>query len=368
LKSQHLKSGFSKYWLTTLFAVSVSGTALAQTAPAPSNCTPVTVTSVTASSNDGNVPQNTLDAQLGSRWSALGKGQYLRADLGSSKSIDGAAIAWYQGNVRSSAYVLETSTDGVNFAWAASASSSGTTLNLETKKFTARPARYVRVKVNGNTVNDWASVTELRVCGASSTTAPAPTTGWTSLPSGTKYVTYPAWQLAKGAFQNIDTTNGKRYRMKYELMPIGNFDFRAGGKLPGMAGGTGPTGGSSATSGWSGRLMWNTGGRLSFYFYNVKGGTGGIDTGGYGTHWMWATDAKLKPGVWNTIEVVYDVNTGETIGYLNGVEKARQKLYYPYKSIDFMMFSTFFGGQGDQYKPVKTEYMSFRNMQVKKEY
>jgi hypothetical protein len=30
-------------------------------------------------------------------------------------------------------------------------------------------------------------------------------------------------------------------------------------------------------------------------------------------------------------------------------------------------FSTFFGGQGDQYKPVKDEYMSFRNMAVLKE-
>ncbi|MBL8950966.1 MAG: hypothetical protein JNK82_09335, partial [Myxococcaceae bacterium] len=138
-------------------------------------------------------------------------------------------------------------------------------------------------------------------------------------------------------------------------------------KLPGLAGGTAPTGGSTATNGFSGRLMWETGGRVAFYFYGVTGGTGAIGTGGYGTHWYWAADAVLKRGQWNTIEVLYDVDTGETVGYLNGVEKARQTLHYAWKNIDVVQFSTFFGGQGSYYMPKKTETMSFRNMTVKKE-
>src|SRR6185436_12504175 len=135
----------------------------------------------------------------------------------------------------------------------------------------------------------------------------------------------------------------RRYRMRYEVMPEGAFDFVHGGKLPGLGGGSVPAGGSSATDGWSGRLMWNAGGRLSFYFYRVTGGIGGIDTGGYGTHWMWATNATLIPGQWNTIELLVDMDTGETVGWLNGVEKARQTLTYLWTTTDKLVFSTFFG-------------------------
>ena len=113
--------------------------------------------------------------------------------------------------------------------------------------------------------------------------------------------------------------------------------------------------------------MWEAGGRMAFYFYRVTGGTGAIGTGGYGTHWLWAADAVLKRGQWNTIEVVYDVDTGETVGYLNGVEKVRQNLTYLWKSIDFVQFSTFFGGSTSDYMPHSTQTMSFRNLMVKKE-
>jgi hypothetical protein len=111
--------------------------------------------------------------------------------------------------------------------------------------------------------------------------------------------------------------------------------------------------------------MWNHGGRLSFYFYRVTGGVGGIDTGGYGTHWMWAPDATLIPGQWNTIELVVNMDTGETVGYLNGVEKGRQTLNYLWNTTDKIVFSAFFGGQGASYEPSKNEAMSFRNMVIK---
>lgn len=201
------------------------------------------------------------------------------------------------------------------------------------------------------------------------TTPPVdPNAGWTSIQQGTRRATYPQGQVGPGSTGFAFTLNipaSRVYRMKYEVMPEGNFDFRAGGKLPGLGGGSTPAGGSQATDGYSARLMWNEGGRLSFYFYRVTGGVGGIDTNGYGTHWMWAADAKLKPGQWNSIEIAIDMNTGETIGYLNGVEKARQSLSYLWNTTDKIVFSAFFGGQGAAYAPSKNEAMSFRDMNVK---
>ena len=195
-----------------------------------------------------------------------------------------------------------------------------------------------------------------------------PNAGWTSIPQGTRRATFPQGQTGPGTTGLAFTLNvpaSRVYRMKYEVMPEGNFDFREGGKLAGLGGGSTPAGGSQATDGYSARLMWNQGGRLSFYFYRVTGGVGAIETGGYGTHWMWAADAKLKPGQWNTIEIAIDMNTGETIGYLNGVEKARQSLSYLWNTTDKIVFSAFFGGQGASYEPSKNEAMSFRNMYVK---
>ncbi len=194
------------------------------------------------------------------------------------------------------------------------------------------------------------------------------TSGWLSVPAGTRRIFCPAGKTgpSSGSAAFITSIGGsKRYRIRYEVMPEGNFDFRKGGKLPGLGGGSAPSGGSSSTNGYSGRLMWNAGGRISFYFYRVTGGTGAIDTGGYGTHWMWASDAKLIKGRWNTIELLVDMNTGETIGYLNGVQKAKQTLHYLWSTTDKMVFSAFFGGTGSQYTAAKNEYLSFRNMKIK---
>src|SRR5206468_4651906 len=73
------------------------------------------ITGVTASGNDGNVPSNILDNNLNTRWSSLGIGEWIRADLGSIKNICSVDIAWYKGNNRRYNFVIDTSTDGTTF-------------------------------------------------------------------------------------------------------------------------------------------------------------------------------------------------------------------------------------------------------------
>ena len=145
-----------------------------------SNCTALAVTAVSANGNDGNVPANVLDDNLSTRWSQLGKGAWLQLDLGSAKGVGGVAVAWHAGNQRKNTFVLTTSTDGVTYTQVSSGVSTGTTTAAETYRFTGVSARYVRVVVNGNTLNDWASIAEARVCTGTATApapAPAPTPG-----------------------------------------------------------------------------------------------------------------------------------------------------------------------------------------------
>jgi hypothetical protein len=137
------------------------------------NCVPLSGLPVLASGHDGNVPQNTLDDRLDTRWSNFGKGSWIDYDLGSLRSISGVAIAWHAGNQRSSNFTLSTSPDGYAYTPFYTGRSSGTTTAAETYAFAARSARRLRITVNGNTLNDWASIAEARVCTAP-TAVPAP--------------------------------------------------------------------------------------------------------------------------------------------------------------------------------------------------
>lgn len=133
------------------------------------------IAAVTASAHDGNVPANVLDGSLATRWSCLGIGCWIQADLGATKPVGGVGIAWYAGAARVNAFVVSVSTDGTSWTQVFSGKSSGTTTALEAYAFPATSARYVRVTVNGNTVNTWASITELRAFSAEVAPTPTPT-------------------------------------------------------------------------------------------------------------------------------------------------------------------------------------------------
>lgn len=140
-----------------------------------SNCTQLAATSVLASGNDGNLPTNTMDDRLDTRWSSLGKGQWIDYDLGASKSVSGATIAWHSGNTRTNTFAISVSPDGITYTPVYSGTSTGTTTAAETYTFPAVTTRRVRITFNGNSLNDWASIAEARACAGSTTTTPPPT-------------------------------------------------------------------------------------------------------------------------------------------------------------------------------------------------
>ena len=75
---------------------------------------------VAASTNDGNLPANAIDANLNTRWSGEGVGANITADLGAAKTVCGVNVARYQGNTRRNSYVISLSTDGSHFTGATS--------------------------------------------------------------------------------------------------------------------------------------------------------------------------------------------------------------------------------------------------------
>src|SRR6266699_3387533 len=120
---------------------------------------PLPVASVTASGNDGNLPINTLDNNLATRWAASGDGQWIRYDLGAVGGIGGVDIAWYLGDMRSAHFDIQVSLDTVTWTTVFSGQSSGQTLQFETYVFPTVSARYVRIvghgQWNGTTLASW---------------------------------------------------------------------------------------------------------------------------------------------------------------------------------------------------------------------
>ncbi|MGW0828254.1 polysaccharide lyase family 7 protein [Streptomyces sp. NPDC002845] len=141
-----------------------------RTYPVASNDgSPVNVTEVSASSDDGNVAANTLDNDLSTRWSAEGDGVWIRYDLGSAQTIGSVSLAWHKGDTRKDTFDVELSDDGSSWTTAlARKTSSGTTLQPQNYDFADASARYLRIVGHGNTSNDWTSITETTIYGADS--------------------------------------------------------------------------------------------------------------------------------------------------------------------------------------------------------
>jgi hypothetical protein len=139
-----------------------------------STITKLAVSGVTASGNDGNLPTNVLDGNPATRWSSLGVGQFITLDLGSVQAVSEVDIAWYKGNTRTSKFTIDVSADNSVWTNELSATSTGNTLTAEKYILkTGASGRYVRITVNGNSSNTWASITEVSVFGGSN---PIPTT------------------------------------------------------------------------------------------------------------------------------------------------------------------------------------------------
>lgn len=121
------------------------------------------VVSAIASANDGNVPANAIDNNLGTRWTAGGDGQWIRFDLGSTKTVTKVTMAFYKGSERTAQFNIQASKDGTTWTTAYSGISSGTTNQQETYDFSDMSARYVRILGYGNTQNNFNSITEVDI-------------------------------------------------------------------------------------------------------------------------------------------------------------------------------------------------------------
>jgi len=147
--------------------------------------------SVTSSTNDGNVPGNTVDNSLATRWSGNGDGAWLKLDLGSNRLVGHVTLGVHQGNTRKNKFDLQVSTNNSTWTTVWTGQSSGTTTAQQTYDFTDVTARWVRYLghgyvTNGGTSGTWNSLLEADVYAAvTPTPTPTPTPTRTPTPGAT---------------------------------------------------------------------------------------------------------------------------------------------------------------------------------------
>ncbi len=130
------------------------------------SCVVLPVSKVTAVGNEvESDPENVIDGKLNSRWSNEGRGSWINIDLGKLANVCSVDIAWYKGNMRQNTFAISHSMDTKSYSQIFSGKSSGTTTSFERYDFADVITKHIRITVNGNTENNWASITEIKVYG-----------------------------------------------------------------------------------------------------------------------------------------------------------------------------------------------------------
>lgn len=112
-----------------------------------------------------NVPANTTDGNLSTRWSAEGDGQWIMYDIGALATVNEVAMVWLNGDQRKASFDIAVSVDGKTWNEVFSGDSSGTTNDFEAYTFPSVSARYVRITGYGNSANRWNSINETEIYG-----------------------------------------------------------------------------------------------------------------------------------------------------------------------------------------------------------
>lgn len=161
-----------KSFIATVAAV-LTFVAWVQAAPLP-------VASVVATAEQSpHVAANTLDGNLGTRWSAHGLGQTITYTLEACGIVDAVKVAFYRGDQDQNFFDVEISEDGTTWTEVFSGASSGTALALESYDIADANACFVRITGMGNTNSNaktalWTSITEVSIEAPPVETIPVP--------------------------------------------------------------------------------------------------------------------------------------------------------------------------------------------------
>jgi hypothetical protein len=162
--------------------------------------------------------------------------------------------------------------------------------------------------------------------------------------------------------------------LSYRVMFNDPFEFRLGGKLPGLCGEACNAGGDipDGTDGFEAIMMWLEDGRLIQYVYHPDQ----PGQWGHGMDWDIGGQRYAEPGTWHQIEHYVKINTpGQYDGIIKGWfdgELALEKTGMRFRTVDdwavnSFFFQTHFGGSGSEWEPRTDQYTYFDDFVISTE-
>lgn len=168
--------------------------------------------------------------------------------------------------------------------------------------------------------------------------------------------------------EDADLASADRACLRYQVRFAEGFDFVRGGKLPGLYGGDGPSGGDRADgeNGFSMRFMWREDGQGELYEYVVNQDE---DYGASVGRGLW----RFPTGRWVSIEQEVVLNHPERDDgivrvWIDG-EPVLEQRNIVYRTSDEVgvsgvMFSSFFGGHGEGWRTPRDQYVDFSDFRL----
>ena len=132
----------------------------------PEGAQRLTLRNVTASDEPQaeNPAVHSIDNDYETRWAASGE-QWIMYELDGTRTVDSFMTAWISGDERLEYFDMQVSMDGQEWTTLFSGESSGETAGPECYMVEPTSARYVRIKVHGNSTSSWNSLAEFAVYG-----------------------------------------------------------------------------------------------------------------------------------------------------------------------------------------------------------
>ncbi len=119
------------------------------------------IKSISASSHDGNEPNNILDNDLNTRWSAEGEGEYVEVLFTEAHSVKTLFLAFFKGDIVSHSFGVEAIREDGSRSEMKRFTSSGQTIYLQQFDFETERAIGLRITGFENNQNKWNSYTEV---------------------------------------------------------------------------------------------------------------------------------------------------------------------------------------------------------------
>jgi len=124
----------------------------------------IAVKVATCSSAPYSSPYDTVDGNLGSYWGGQGDGEWIMYEFVNESPVAAVDIKWHTGDQRKAKFDILVSSDKENWITVRSGESSGISKTFERNEISQEGSfKYVKIVGHGNSVNDWNSISEVRL-------------------------------------------------------------------------------------------------------------------------------------------------------------------------------------------------------------